>query len=53
MTQQEWRDLADELERFADDYAAADAELRPQCAESLVDRVRMLVATIRDEFPGN
>lgn len=53
MTQQEWRDIADELERFADDYADADPDMRPNWAEALIDRVRMLITTIRDEFPGN
>lgn len=62
MTQQEWRDLADDLERFCDDFdterndltrSTLAAEIPLEIAASLVDRARMLIAIIRQEFPGN
>lgn len=48
--QQEWRDIADELERLCDDFERAHSV---DWASAIVARVRMLVEQIRDEFRGN
>ena len=50
MTQQEWRDLADEMERLCEDF---DRLQTLEWARATVDRVRTLVETIRSEFEGN
>lgn len=50
MTQQEWRDLADELERLIADF---DRFQTLEWARATVDRIRMLVDQIRSEFEGN
>lgn len=50
MTQQEWRDLADELERLCEDF---DRYQSMEWARTVVERVRMLISEIRSEFEGN
>lgn len=50
MTQQEWRDVADELERLCDDFEQAHSIA---WANAIADRVRMLIEQIRAEFRGN
>lgn len=52
-TDREWRDVADELERLVEDYETARPEFREGTAGSLVDRVRMLIDRIREDFKGH
>lgn len=53
MTDREWRAVADELERMADDFESSEPGLRDSTADALVIRVRMLIEAIRAQFVGH
>ena len=53
MTDREWRAVADELERMANDFESAEPGFRDSTADALVIRIRMVIEAIRAQFVGH
>ena len=53
MEQQEWREVANDLERQLENLAEAEPVFRPTLIAGLVGRVRIVIALIREHFQGN
>ena len=52
MEQQEWRDVAADLERQIEALADSEPVFHPTLIAGLVGRVRIVIALIREHFQG-
>lgn len=53
MTQQEWREVANDLERQIESLADSEPVFHPTLIAGLVSRVKIAIALIREHFQGN
>ena len=53
MPDREWRAVADDLERMANDFESAEPGFRDSTADALVIRIRMVIEAIRAQFVGH
>jgi hypothetical protein len=53
MTDEEWHDVANDLEQQLENLAEAEPVFHPTLIAGLVGRVKIAIALIRDHFQGN
>jgi len=53
MTDEEWHDVANDLEQQLENLADAEPVFRPALLAGLIGRVQEVIARIREHFQGN
>ena len=53
MTDEEWHDVANDLENQIENLAGAEPVFHPTLTAGLIARVQWVIALIREHFQGN